>query len=120
MNHTTDISKGECVKRLNAAFDAVLDHERLSIHVRAHIMEALTEIQRSVKGWRADARYVRRSFARLKEFIMNYVPETYLSGLYERVESAADACRALMDELDDSSDVAVEGEQVNPRWKLSF
>jgi hypothetical protein len=116
MNHTTAITKDECLKRFNAAFDIVLDNKRLSIHVRAHLMEALSGIQRGVKGWRKDAHRVRTEFIRLKEFVLTHVPEDCLPMIYERIEAAGDACRELLGEED-----AVECEQrKKPRFKVSF
>lgn len=116
MNHATDISKVECHKRFSAAFDAVLDNERLSIHVRAHVMEALSEIQRGMMVWRMDARRVRGEFIRLKEFILKTVPEASLPMIYERVEAVGDACRELLGNLDDVEDH--QGQM--DRWKLDF
>jgi len=116
MNHITDISKVECLKRFSAAFDAVLDNERLSIHVRAHVMEALLEIQAQVKSWRTDARHVRREFIRLKEFVLSHVPEASLPLIYERIEAVGDACRELLIGVDD----APESEQSGARFKLAF
>lgn len=116
MNHTTDINKDECLKRFNAAFDAVLDNKRLSIHVRAHLMEALSGIQRGMLAWKSDAKRIRRDFVRLKEFVIRHVPESALPLIYERIEAAADACRELLD----GQEEVVDADQKSPRFKLSF
>lgn len=113
MNHTTDINKDDCLKRFSAAFDAVLDNKRLSIHVRAHLMEALSAMQRSVKSWRTDPHLVRRDFFRLKEFVLRHVPEVELPLIYERIEAAGDACRALFDGLEDSAEGDQRAQRLN-------
>lgn len=114
MNHTKEINKDECLKRFGAAFDAVLDTERLSIHVRAHLMEALFGIQRSLTAWRTDTAVLRRDFIRLKEFMIVNVPESALPTIYERIESAFDASRELLDAQEEEAD------QRSGRFKTSF